>query len=187
MKIYPVRDLVPSCLYLLVSINNSSISRLHGDNLLPWIEDSDIKIVHLVRDPRAMISSMLAQKEEWGNRLTSFKNICDQVQQDMELGSKLPSDRYLMVRYEDIVEDPYNMFEKICAFTGIEFNDNVKREIKKKIGGDISDPETTKYYSTTRSPQFRHDSWKQKLDEKTLAEIECDCSQLMDVLGYQKK
>jgi len=161
--------------------------RLHADNLLPWIENSDIRVVHLVRDPRGMISSMLAQKEEWGQRLSSFENICGQVQQDLEIGKRLPSDRYLLVRYEDIVEDPFAMFEKICEFSGIEYDDKVKEEIKKSIGGDISDPDTKKYYSTVRSAKFRHDSWKQKLDEKTLSQIECDCSQLMDVLGYQKK
>jgi len=160
--------------------------RLHADNLEPWIHQSDVKIVHLVRDPRAMISSMLSQKEEWGDRLSSFKRICEQVHQDMELGRKLPSDKYLMVKYEDIVENPQNMFEKICAFTGIEFNEKVKQEINRKVSGDASDEETTKYYSTTRSAQFKHDSWKQKLDRKLVEEIQCDCSELLNVLGYKK-
>ena len=35
--------------------------RLHSNNLLPWIVDTDIKVVQLVRDPRAILNSQFKQ------------------------------------------------------------------------------------------------------------------------------
>ena len=34
--------------------------RLHYNNMLPWIINTDIKIVQLVRDPRATLNSQFA-------------------------------------------------------------------------------------------------------------------------------
>ena len=31
--------------------------RLHSNNLLPWVVNTDIKVVQLVRDPRAILNS----------------------------------------------------------------------------------------------------------------------------------
>ena len=163
--------------------------RLHHDNVLDWAKErSDVKVVHLVRDPRAMISSMMAQTEEWTVRLASYRNICQQLHMDMEqLENHMPEGRYMRVRYEDIVENPVQEFRKICEFTGVRFDEELERKIEEKVNGNNADPETAKYYSTVRPKGFRHDSWKLKLDKDVVESIQCDCEDVLRKLGYKIK
>jgi len=159
--------------------------RLHKDNM-DWIQDSDVKVVHLVRDPRGMIGSMLQQPEEWTTRLGSYKGICSQMETDLELEKSLAPGNYLRVRYEDLVDNPVETFGKICEFSGIDFNDDVRRKIDLSSSGEKNDPKSSEYYSTVRSKNFKHDSWKKKMNKETIAQIECDCKDLMDKLKYNK-
>ena len=67
--------------------------RLHKINLDPWILDSDIKVIHLVRDPRAVYASMAQRPKTWKGSLEHVDGMCERMLSDILLGSKLPSNR----------------------------------------------------------------------------------------------
>ena len=96
-------------------------------NLDPWIIDSDIKvstervnsnfyiiyyfsieqtintffkqIVHLIRDPRAMINSMLKQKRTWGDPIQQANQMCFRMMSDAKYEDLLSSERYYKSLY----------------------------------------------------------------------------------------
>lgn len=101
----------------------------HYSFILRERTDLDIYFLHLVRDPRAIASS-------WG-RVKPELGLADQP--DMERRGRVKSaayfhvsnlsaemlwnrvstrDRYLRVRYEDLVADPMTSLQEICSFVG---------------------------------------------------------------------
>jgi hypothetical protein len=70
--------------------------RLHMLNMNPWIiEQTDIKIIHLIRDPRAMINSMSKFPVIWQANLDDIGGMCNKMMSDITLQSMLPPDRYV--------------------------------------------------------------------------------------------
>ena len=77
--------------------------RLHKINLDPWIFDSDIKVIHLVRDPRAVYASMAQRPKTWKGSLDHVDGMCERMLTDIILGSKLPSERYVLYSSTNII------------------------------------------------------------------------------------
>ena len=86
-------------------------TRLSFEQLESWIQDSDIKvkynkgrwqykywyikIVHLIRDPRAILNSVSAKAEIWLDFIHNSSLLCRQMESDSLLASILPVTRYL--------------------------------------------------------------------------------------------
>jgi maltooligosyltrehalose synthase len=64
--------------------------------MVPWIIDTDIKIIQLIRDPRAMINSMSKIPQTWKGTLDHINGMCGRMMNDTLLQSMLPPDRYQM-------------------------------------------------------------------------------------------
>jgi len=105
---------------------------------LAWLARSglfSIKVVHLVKDPRAFAYSvtkhLIHGEGDCGpspaaTRLyyTARQSLSWTVQNMLlsRLGEHvLVPDAYLLLRYEDLAADPYGTFEKVCAHVGIPY------------------------------------------------------------------
>ena len=170
--------------------------RLHGARLADLASKvEDLQVVHIVRDPRGVTASVLAQQEEWGQR--TGQTYCQQVSADMAVGEQLGPERYIRVRYEDLVEDPVAVLQRIGTFTGVPLTQEVREALAERMGGkvrrrartenNLAATNTTDYYSTVRPPGHRHDAWRNKLARHQLERLECGvCEELMEKLGYNK-
>ena len=70
------------------------------------MRETEIKVVHLVRDPRAMITSIAKRPGTWSDTLKNATFQCRRMMEDSRLEDVLPRDRYIRVRYEDLVASP---------------------------------------------------------------------------------
>ena len=75
----------------------------------------------LIRDPRAVIRS--ERETSWGSRsvLRMTRRWCRVVDAAEKHLRSLPSDRFHVVRYEDLVADPETQLRSICEFLGETF------------------------------------------------------------------
>jgi len=175
----------------------SKTVRLHGAQVRQVAEQvEDLRVVHLVRDPRAVAASLQAQAEEWGGRTAS--TYCSQLLADLQVGEELGPGRYLRVAYEELVERPVEVLDRIAAFTGIPVSEEVleavavkmlgKPETKRVVdGNETAATATTEYYSTVRPVGHRHDRWRSKLGKEQLAALQCGpCGEVLSRLGYPK-
>lgn len=68
---------------------NTPIVRHH----IPRLKNVVVQVIHLVRDPRAMVNSMLDEPEVWMGRLKFVRGLCSEMLEDMGLQEMLPSER----------------------------------------------------------------------------------------------
>lgn len=86
------------------------------------------KFIHLIRDGRDVALS--CQRQPWGHTSLSliiedWKNVVSCV---MQVGSVLGKEKYMELRYEDLVVNPKDTMKKVLAFINVPFEHSVLRE-----------------------------------------------------------
>lgn len=176
-------------------------SRAASDSREEEISHS-LKVLHLVRDPRAIIASRLtknlrelsvfraaanparltekARAIARSVRVASSK-LCSRMHSDTKHGEKLlPAGRYALIRYEDAAVRPLEAYEEIYEFAGMDRAREAEKWLKENTESD-SDPG---YYSTSRNSSASARRWRAKLPFALVREIEKQCGELMETLGY---
>ena len=67
--------------------------RLHSNNLLPWITQSNIKVIQLIRDPRGILFSQFKANSTFKEWTTDIDSLCEMMLGDTIIEEKLPSNR----------------------------------------------------------------------------------------------
>ena len=125
----------------------------------------DAKFIVLVRDPRAVFAS---QKRFFPHRRLKYSCIYWNLHTELIKDNRLPVDQFLIVRYEDFVEDASKNLERILKHAGIK--DQKSAEIMLKA--HPSSPKSI-------------DRWRTDLTEKEIHTIESICFNNMQQYGYQ--
>ncbi|KAH3893701.1 carbohydrate sulfotransferase 1-like [Dreissena polymorpha] len=142
--------------------------------LLKRYESSNLKIIHLVRDPRAMLDSHV-RKNEMGiaDNLTNFEDraklICGQMMEDSIIGDELKQQypgKILSLRYEDMLDQPITKVKEMYDFIRIPLSESVKKFVKE----------------STHSTEFP--SWRRHIALEHLLLTERHCQTLLARLGY---
>ncbi|XP_071535422.1 carbohydrate sulfotransferase 5-like [Panulirus ornatus] len=149
--------------------------------LLPLLEDpaSNVKMIHLVRDPRASLIS--AWKEKWD--ITPEKS-CSRISQDLQSGrnlNKLYPERYLTVRYEDLCGDPWGMARIIFSYLGYtDLPSSTISFLKTSITSNTSGSP----YSIKRNSYLMKQNWRTIITQKQLTDIEQVCASTIQDIGF---
>jgi len=148
----------------------------------------DVKLVHLVRDPRAVVFSRV--KIGWiENHLhpsfrKSVKNLCDLILQNVRFGlfSSAPwlKNRFKVIRYEDVALDAVNVAKEVYRFAGIEWSVRVEEWVSTHTNRNHGGA-----YSLSRNAAAVIDGWK-NAPEPLIQAVDDTCGDLMDFLGYEK-
>ena len=178
-----------------VAIKSVRISDI--GSLLPLIKDKtvNLKVIHLVRDPRGMIASRVvamndikktADKVETftDDTKTALINYCWNNLHNTDVGTNMPKfrDNYLLLRYEDVSLDPHEAARRIYNFTGLgAVPGNVSRWIQEHTSAHVAGT-----YSTSRVSSQVYQSWRSRISFPTVKTIEevGTCSQMMQRFGY---
>ena len=161
----------------------------------------DCLIIHLVRDPRAVLSSLLRRKffiKDSRRQLFDSKKLtaeateiikqnshllCSQVVDNLNYVKEVwPSwfqGRYKLVRYEDIVTNAFNMMEDMYSFVGIPKVDSITNWIVE--GKTLVNTTGTQFSENDAS---RIDHWRFDQDPSLVSLFEEACTPLMNLMGY---
>lgn len=165
----------------------------------------DLKIVHLVRDPRAILASrMMAFSDQFrawkiwnatGRQpryvdLSQITSTCKDMAASVETGLQRPAwlrGRYLLVRYEDLAFNPKDKASEIYKFAGLEMEDRVRTWIAKNTNSNASSPSEWNYrYSTTRDSRVTAESWRLRLGFDIVRTVQNLCNDTLALLGYKQ-
>lgn len=90
------------------------------DELNQWFPAS--QIIHIIRDGRDACLSHLEQSFGHNNVLACANAWREEVEWVRRIGRVLGSERYLELRYEDLLDEPEARLRGICQFLGVEFS-----------------------------------------------------------------
>uniref|UniRef100_A0A3P9INB0 Sulfotransferase n=2 Tax=Oryzias latipes TaxID=8090 RepID=A0A3P9INB0_ORYLA len=165
----------------------------------------DLKILHLVRDPRAILASRMTafpdQFRAWkiwnvtGRQpryvdLSQITSTCKDMAASAETGLQGPAwlhSRYLLVRYEDLALNPETKSTEIYRFVGLEMGQRVRTWISKNTNSNASAQADWNYrYSTARDSRATAESWRLRLGFDVVRKIQSLCSHTLALLGYKQ-
>ncbi|CAK8672955.1 unnamed protein product [Clavelina lepadiformis] len=167
---------------------------------ISWIQplldnpELDLKIVHLVRDPRAMFNSKLQYHQKYSDAATNLSNLsytysvsinrlCQHMTHlvkysDLHL---IHSSMYMRVRFEEFAVDPIRWTEKIYKFVDIKMDESIVQWLKKATSETNSNSES---FSTTRNSKDVVTRWMKQLPWKYVTQLQRECDYVMKSLGY---
>jgi len=129
----------------------------------------DARFIHLVRDPRDVSRSIVAMG--WaGNTWVAAERWLDAEQRWDRLRSRISDDRFVEVRYENLVANAPAELQRICHFLGVRWNGSMLRY----------DADST-YSAPDQSLAFQ---WKRKAPARDLQLVEARVGRLLASRGY---
>ncbi len=165
------------------------------------------KVIHVIRDGRAVVSSLLAAARGWGRNwaASSAKHAAfmwrDAVNNARHAAPQL--NHYLEVRYESLIENGCEELQRVLDFLDIRRADSLVHDILAKTSFDkmkrgtygtaiLRHGEWGRRQLLVREPEGFHnrgqiDSWKETLSRRQLKCIYRVAGPLLVDLGYLEK
>lgn len=151
----------------------------------PW---NIMKIVHLVRDPRAIISSrarLESEKKGWtvNDYRLNARALCTKMLKNLKSGtSRTYNGMYRVVRYEDIVTQQECAIRDLFKFTDLPMSDQVLSWLNENNREQHNDYA----FSTSKNITISMNSWRLHNKIEVIRVVEQECSIIMALLGYSK-
>ena len=160
-------------------------------------------VLHLVRDPRAFLSSVknlkgflpyhadVAKREntflyercrETGNNIVKMQNI-------LKTNLEFPRENYVILKYEDLAEQDIvaRLGLELSVFTGTDFTQTVTSFMKNRNTEIVSTGVAANLFSThSKRISDSMKKWREEGDKVFISKVEHYCRELMMVLGYEK-
>ena len=176
-------------------------------SLLPELGCNDFKIIHLVRDPRAVLLSRMrvfhelydgnkllgeqqrsqeAFSEEYMRRAAS--DLCSHHLHSYQVGMNPPDwlkDRYKLVRYEDLAVDPDRWARDLLQFIGISYTEIYEQYVYNTTHINERGQADKGSYSVERESTEIVNSWRSKLIQSHWRTIEDECKDFMKIMAYK--
>lgn len=162
-------------------------------------KDVDCKVVFLIRDPRAVITSsrIIGFFKETGERtafqgtrIYSYKR-CKQTEENLEYVRRLPDslrERIKVQRFEDLAMNPLKELSSLYEFAGLPVLESVKTWLKQTThssraacnhmdGVDVTCTKDDYWTAINR--------WRWGADPREIDIIEHYCAKVMNLMGYR--
>ena len=139
------------------------------------------RVIQVIRDPRASFASFRRVKVG-SNQVSQFVNDwSDAVGVDKAFAE---NERYLRVKFEDLVSNVEAVSAEICDFLDVDFDPAMLLFHERKTAG--FSPEQV-HHQNTRKPVFKSSiaKWKEELSNSQIGLIEDFLSDDMKRLGYE--
>ncbi|XP_053545519.1 carbohydrate sulfotransferase 5-like [Bombina bombina] len=171
--------------------------------LLPLFRDPlmDLRIVHMVRDPRAVISSRksfeldvddnivlrkeMEEKNITPNLVHVMGKICKAqvaIHKFARSANSSLRGRYMMIRHEELAWGPIQRAKKLYSFSGL----NMTSELESFVYNitHVNKQDTGTFMSFSRKSPEVVSRWRKRLNYSTVMEIQNVCQEAMEVFGY---
>ena len=144
------------------------------------------KFVHLVRDGRDVALSHQKMNYSQGNILEIAQQWSQQIKNNMEIGSIIGPDQYLIIRYEDLILQTEDTLQKLCDFLGVNYSDAMLK-YHKKVDQKIPDDKRYLWPELNKDPQKKNVyRWKQEFSGAQQYVFQDVAGETLASLGYEK-
>ena len=174
--------------------------------LYPLLRDPslDLRVIHLVRDPRAVARSRdqsamsllrdnaLVLEKGGGTPDPEYRvlrEVCRSHVRIYETAALKPPDflrgRYKLVRYEDLVRDPLAEVQDMYRFTGLEMSERLQEWIYRVTHGKGKGTAREAFKITSRNAVDVSQAWRTALPFEKVRRVQEQCKGAMELLGYR--
>jgi hypothetical protein len=172
-------------------IEKTTSSEIYASDILEWFPSA--KFIHVVRDPRDNWASL---RSGWNERYTQFndslerlmQSMIDRGQTGMEFARSNPAlygeDRYMVIRFEDLVSNSRAVISSMAKFAGIGHEDHLYQPTFCGIPWLGNNFDGKKFSGISSSNVGR---WRERVPEKETALIEFHYRDLMEYFGYRSE
>ncbi|KAF6077009.1 carbohydrate sulfotransferase 4 [Phyllostomus discolor] len=174
--------------------------------LYPLLRDPSLNlyIIHLVRDPRAVFRSrehtkgdlMIDNNIVMGQERQKLKEddhlyyvlqvICQSQLEIYKAVQTLPEalkQRYLLMRYEDLVRDPLAQTARMYEYAGLKFLPHLQTWVHNITRGKGMG--THAFLTDSRDALKTSEAWRSSLPYKKVSRLQKVCGDIMKLLGYR--
>lgn len=149
------------------SIVGVAIHFRYREALRYWPE---ARFIHLVRDPRDVAPSVVAMG--WTATCWHAAELWINSEDEVEkLAQRVPSERIVRVRFEDLVRQPETELRRMCALLGVEYDSRM-----------LSYPADSTYPPPDASAAAR---WKKRMVSRDVREVEARVGARLFAYGYE--
>lgn len=144
-------------------------------------EFDDAPMVHIVRDPRAVVASVLPL--DWGpsSARAGARWWLSIIAMGLVAEAHFPG-RVIRVHFEDLVRNPQHTLERLCADLELAFESNMVEPKASKLPAYTRDQHAL--VGRTLDPA-RIDAWKMNLSKREIAVMEGELKDVPAMLGYE--
>nr|CAB3230836.1 carbohydrate sulfotransferase 1 [Phallusia mammillata] len=182
--------------------------------LKPLLENPsfDIKILHLVRDPRGVLGSRKKLEGKYG--FEAIGVTCERMENSLDIGfdpqNTWLDGKYKVIRYEDVCQRPMHIASEIYKFVGLSMTTAMEKWITSNTEGQLNLVGDTRAYkverkmlkeklrgrkklreliindpyTTTRNSSATWREWRDNLDFHMVEQVQQDCRTAMHKLKY---
>lgn len=199
----PLRPQAASSLCRLHKHTVVKTIRVNSIHKLSYLMDSEgpvdylLKVVHLVRDPRAVLNMRVIRNshENWTRKSVRehAKTLCRDMLRNIKYAVSAPSwlqGRYTLLRYEDLAMNPHQIAEQLYKFVGVNIDPQVRLWIDRTLRDGFASPSPLDsiYRQFSYTVQNLTDSvqkWRAQMPYPVVRLIETECYEVMNLLGYK--
>lgn len=141
----------------------------------------EARCIHIVRDPRD--NYLTYQRKHKGLLAEDFAiGWNSSIEAGIENRKIYGNDRYLILRYEDLTNEPEISLQVLIDFLGISDDEILRIPTDNGIPWEGNSQFGDKFQGISNKPVGR---WKRELDERNVEIIESICADLMESMGYE--
>uniref|UniRef100_A0A3Q2ZAX7 Sulfotransferase n=1 Tax=Hippocampus comes TaxID=109280 RepID=A0A3Q2ZAX7_HIPCM len=167
--------------------------------LAPLMEDPslDLKVIHLVRDPRDPNLRRIpfvdpghkANKKDGSDyhSIGAMEVICDRTSRTLRTALNPPGwlkGKYMAVRYEDLVDNPVKTLRSVYRFANLTANRDIESFALNMTSGSSSSSKP--FIVSSRNATQAASAWRTVLSIQQIKQVEDYCHHSMAVLGYER-
>ncbi|XP_071520434.1 uncharacterized protein [Panulirus ornatus] len=143
----------------------------------------ELKVLHLVRDPRAVMNSR--QRDWWcmEDNCRDPETVCRQQLEDFSFSSILHHHypgRYKFIRYEDLSLNPLETIQDLWKFLELELTPRVVQIIQQRTNSY-----SRNRYSTRRISHLQTFQWRKEMKYSLMQKVQRACPAVLELLGLR--
>jgi hypothetical protein len=144
----------------------------------------DAQFVHLIRDGRAVASSLLRTPWFRGDIAQAIGTWRMAMEDTAQARARLPAERWLDLRFEELLVEPEQQLRRLSAFLGEEFDPRMLEPaaVKAQVV-----PERKTWHANTGGDLLpaRIDAWRSDLPPAEIAFLEAVAGRQLRAVGYR--
>ncbi|CAL4137336.1 unnamed protein product, partial [Meganyctiphanes norvegica] len=181
-KCYEAENLGRLC--SLFPVHVMKLVRARLSLLTPLLTDPRVKIIWLVRDPRAIMSSRKSSVS-WCETQACIDPayMCSDMMEDYRTFinlNEVNKKQIYLLRYEDFAKRPYDITKEILRFVDLPYHEKIQDYLADHLTSDEDEP-----WSTRHDPKSRVNRWMKLMQFKDVIKIQYHCQRPMKALGYR--